>query len=51
MFHGRKDMLITIKKYTRSTCNTPLVLYGKNGSGKTALLAKAAKEAFKWHKG
>ncbi|XP_071100167.1 uncharacterized protein [Haliotis cracherodii] len=49
-FHGRKDILQLIKSYVRSETNTPLVIFGKTGSGKSAILAKAAKDVHKWMK-
>lgn len=50
-FHGRKDILTIIKSYIRSNTRLPLVLYGKTGSGKSAIIAKAAKEINKWCRG
>ncbi|KAK3101872.1 hypothetical protein FSP39_006946 [Pinctada imbricata] len=50
-FQGRKDLLQLIKSYLRSPCRNPLVLYGKAGSGKTAVVSKVTKEIQKWIKG
>ncbi|ESO83266.1 hypothetical protein LOTGIDRAFT_236714 [Lottia gigantea] len=50
-FHGRKELLQTIKAYMRSPTKLPLVVHGKSGTGKSALLAKATKEIYKWFKG
>ncbi|XP_059150871.1 uncharacterized protein LOC131937445 isoform X2 [Physella acuta] len=49
-FEGRKDELTIIKAYLRSDSRTPLVLFGKPGSGKSAILGKTAKEINKWFK-
>ncbi|XP_021368055.1 uncharacterized protein LOC110459901 isoform X1 [Mizuhopecten yessoensis] len=50
-FQGRKELLQLVKSYLRSKCPSPLVLYGKAGCGKTALLCKTAKETHKWFRG
>ena len=50
MFHGRRDLLQSIKDYIRSDFNSPLVVHGKSGVGKTLLMAKAAKDATTWLK-
>ncbi|XP_052243480.1 uncharacterized protein LOC127853228 isoform X2 [Dreissena polymorpha] len=50
-FQGMKETLQVIKGYTRSNCHAPLIVHGKPGCGKSAVLAKAAKETFKWLKG
>ncbi|XP_064634336.1 uncharacterized protein LOC135492092 isoform X2 [Lineus longissimus] len=50
-FHGRKELLNTIKRYIRSKYRHPLVVHGRSGSGKTSLLSKAAKDTHKWFKG
>ncbi|KAK6972688.1 NACHT domain- and WD repeat-containing protein 1-like isoform x3 [Biomphalaria glabrata] len=49
-FHGRKELLTSIKTYLKSQSDSPLILYGKTGSGKSAIMAKTAKEIFKWFK-
>lgn len=41
-FVGRQDILHRIGEYLASADNKPLVIHGKSGSGKTALMAKAA---------
>ncbi len=46
-FQGRIDELDTIKKYLNNDSNKPLVIYGESGTGKSALLAEAAKRAKK----
>ncbi|KAK6191904.1 hypothetical protein SNE40_003480 [Patella caerulea] len=50
-FQGCKDVLQTIKAYMRSDTTLPLVVYGKSGTGKSALLAKTSKEIYRWFKG
>ncbi|CAH1785829.1 unnamed protein product [Owenia fusiformis] len=50
-FHGRKEQLSTIKTYLRSNTKAPLIIYGPSGMGKSALIAKAAKDTHKWIKG
>ncbi|XP_052801292.1 uncharacterized protein LOC128232006 isoform X2 [Mya arenaria] len=50
-FQGMKESLHVIKAYIRSTCRAPLVVHGRPGAGKSALLAKAARETHKWLKG
>ncbi len=40
-FIGRQDILHCIRDYLASDEKTPLIIYGKSGSGKTALMAKA----------
>lgn len=45
-FHGRTETLNVISEYLRSPDkNRPLVIYGPAGSGKSALMAKAALDA------
>lgn len=47
-FQGRAENLNVIAEYVRSTeTNRPLVIYGPAGSGKSALMAKAALDADK----
>lgn len=43
-FVGRKAMLNEITGYVRGRSDYPLIVYGPSGSGKSALLAKAASE-------
>lgn len=40
-FIGRQDVLRRIRDYVESDDRTPLIIHGKSGSGKTALMAKA----------
>lgn len=40
-----------IKDYVHGQKNEPLVIYGKSGSGKTSVMAKAAMCAFDWTNG
>jgi WD40 repeat protein len=44
-FEGRRDLLEAIARHLRAGDNIPLAFYGESGSGKTALLAKAAVSA------
>ena len=44
-FIGRAEMLGKIKGYIKEKNNHPLVIYGKSGTGKSALLAFALKKA------
>ncbi|XP_048730738.1 uncharacterized protein LOC125647914 isoform X3 [Ostrea edulis] len=50
-FQGRRELLQTVKSYIRSKCRLPLILHGKAGCGKTALVCKVALEIQKWCKG
>ncbi|GFO41708.1 NACHT domain- and WD repeat-containing protein 1-like isoform x3 [Plakobranchus ocellatus] len=50
-FHGRKDVLMIMKSYLKSDYRRPLVLHGKPGCGKSAVLSKAAKEIHTWFNG
>ena len=43
-FVGRKDLLDRIKRYLASDVQTPLIIHGPSGFGKTALIAKATEE-------
>lgn len=48
-FIGRREILDEIQAYLASECNSPLVIHGVSGSGKTGLLAHAiqtTEEAF-----
>ncbi|XP_064598836.1 uncharacterized protein LOC135465527 [Liolophura sinensis] len=47
-FHGRDEMLETIKAYILGTSRSPLVVHGSSGSGKTSVMAKAAMSAKSW---
>ena len=47
VFYGRKDELATLKSYITGESDTPFVLYGAGGSGKTALLSMAASNSLK----
>ncbi|CAL1528321.1 unnamed protein product [Lymnaea stagnalis] len=49
-FQGRKDILTLTKSYLKSESRSPLVVYGKTGSGKSAILGKTAKEIVQWLK-
>ena len=42
VFYGREAELKILKQYFQGPCNKPFVLYGKGGSGKTAMLSIAA---------
>lgn len=44
-FTGREDILTRIKDYLTSNTRQPLIIHGRSGSGKTAVLAKAALES------
>jgi len=44
-FIGRTTILQTIQDHINSTGNTPLVVFGKPGSGKSALMARAFEQA------
>ena len=50
-FIGRARILSTIKQYLECTNRHPLVIYGRSGIGKTALLARAAQNAERVHPG
>lgn len=43
LFHGRDDVLKQIKLYLKGMSSEPLVVYGASGSGKTSVMAMAAK--------
>jgi len=43
-FIGRVKILNDIEKYVKTPHNHPLVIYGESGSGKSALMAKAAEQ-------
>ena len=48
LYCDRKDGVIAeIEKYISSTTSHPLILHGKSGSGKTSILAKAARDVCK----
>lgn len=44
-FTGRQDLLASIASYLQSPKHRPIVIYGPSGSGKSALLAQAFKQA------
>jgi hypothetical protein len=44
-FTGRKDALRQIQAYIHKDIREPLAVYGESGSGKTALMARAAEQA------
>jgi hypothetical protein len=46
-FVGRVDTLRKISDYSASSLSNPLVIYGVSGSGKSALLSKAAEKKYK----
>ncbi len=43
-FHGRDDILSSVRHYLTSATNKPLVVHGGSGCGKTSILAMAARE-------
>jgi WD40 repeat protein len=49
-FHGRQDILTSIKRYIRSNASHPLIIHGKTGSGKTSIIAKVAELVKDWIK-
>lgn len=49
LFFGRNDILGALERYmTDSSKCSPFVVYGESGTGKTALIAKCAKETKTW---
>ncbi|XP_067673031.1 NACHT and WD repeat domain-containing protein 2-like [Haliotis asinina] len=44
-FHGRENILKMIHKYVTGDSDSPLTVYGVSGSGKTSVVAMAAKQA------
>lgn len=51
-FLGRTDLLNIVEKYVTGLAKgVPMVVYGESGTGKTALIAKCAKEAKNWLSG
>lgn len=49
LFFGRNDILGALERYLVDPSKTsPIVVYGESGSGKTALIAKCAKETRRW---
>jgi len=47
-FRGRDELLGKIRDYIDGDSDRPLVIHGRSGSGKTALMAKAADAAGAW---
>ena len=45
MFHARREELAQISEYLRNDDQSPLVVYGESGCGKTSLVAMAARQA------
>ena len=45
VFYGRMDELARLKEYITGESNTPFVLYGAGGSGKTAMVSMAASKS------
>ncbi|KAK3752389.1 hypothetical protein QZH41_008593 [Actinostola sp. cb2023] len=50
MFHGRKKTLQSVCEYTKGSAQSPLVLYGRSGCGKTSIIAKSAQLVQEWTK-
>ena len=48
MFYGREEELKYVEEYIKGDKNTPLILHGAGGCGKTSLLAKCAAMCFEW---
>ena len=48
-FYGREESLTKAHVYIMGEADTPLVLYGAGGCGKTSLLAKIAAMCFPWN--
>ena len=48
-FLGRNKILKDIEQYIRSSINTPLIVHGPSGMGKSALLAKSITQVSKNH--
>ena len=49
-FCGRDDLMKKIHHYIANRCSSPLVIHGDTGTGKTSLVAMAAKHARSWVK-
>ena len=49
-FHGRQELLQSIKEYLRSDSTLPFIVYGKSGMGRKSLVCKAARDSQKWCK-
>ena len=47
-FHGRDETLDEIKNYISGSSNTPFIIHGRSGCGKTSLVAMAAKLTRPW---
>ncbi|XP_035825261.1 uncharacterized protein LOC101859566 [Aplysia californica] len=50
-FQGRKEHLTLVKSYLKAKTRRPLILYGKTGCGKSAIIGKVAKEISRWYRG
>lgn len=49
-FSGRDDLMRKIHYYIANRCSSPLVIHGDTGTGKTSLVAMAAKHVRSWLK-
>ncbi|WAR01784.1 NWD1-like protein [Mya arenaria] len=47
-FHGREETLKKIENYVKGLGDEPFVLFGESGTGKTSIMAMAAKCCAKW---
>ncbi|XP_071493290.1 NACHT domain- and WD repeat-containing protein 1-like [Diadema antillarum] len=47
-FHGREEVLSSIRSYCQGNSCKPLVVHGVSGSGKTSVMAMVAKLAKQW---
>lgn len=48
-FHGRESEYAKVVEYIQGSTETPLVIHGATGEGKTALLSKVASQVFNFH--